>query len=276
MEDYRSINRANWDERVQAHVASPDYAVQRFAEDPSFISDVVSFDRPLLGDLAGLRGVHLQCHIGTDTVSLARLGARMTGLDFSEPALESARTLAIAAGADAQFVHADLYDAGQALGAGSFDLVYTGVGALCWLPDVERWAAVVHELLAPGGRLFIREGHPMLWTLSDVSTDGMIAIEYPYFQREQPEVFVEEGTYVSTDAKFANNTTHTWNHGLAEVVSALLAQGLTLTGLAEHESVPWDFLPGQTERLAGGEYGLAERPWRLAHSYTLQAVKPAS
>jgi len=276
MDDYRSINRANWDERVPAHVASPDYGVQRFAEDPSFISDVVSFDRPLLGDLAGLRGVHLQCHIGTDTVSLARLGATMTGLDFSEPALESARALTVAAGADARFVHADLYDAAQALGAGNFDLVYTGVGALCWLPDIERWAAVVDELLAPGGRLFIREGHPMLWALSDTSTDGTIAIEYPYFQREQPDVFVEEGTYVSTDAKFANNTTHTWNHGIGEVVSALLARGLTVTGLAEHESVPWDFLPGQTELLAGGEYRLAERPWRLAHSYTLQAVKPAS
>lgn len=199
----------------------------------------------------------------------------MKGLDFSEPALQSARALAASAGADAQFVHADLYDAVQVLGAGCFDLVYTGIGALCWLPDVERWAAVVEELLAPGGRLFIREGHPMLWSLSDSSPEGRITIEYPYFQREHPDVFVEEGTYVSTDAKFANNTTHTWNHGLGEVAGALLASGLTLTGLTEHESVPWDFLPGQTERLAGGEYRLAERPWRLAHSYTLQAVKPA-
>jgi SAM-dependent methyltransferase len=200
----------------------------------------------------------------------------MTGLDFSEPALESARALAAAAGADARFVQADLYDAVEALGAGCFDLVYTGVGALCWLPDIARWAAVVDELLAPGGRLFIREGHPMLWSLSDTSPGGLIAVEYPYFQREQPDVFVEEGTYVSTDAKFANNTTHTWNHGLGEVVGALLSRGLVLAGLAEHESVPWDFLPGHTELLAGGEYRLAERPWRLAHSYTLQAVKPAS
>jgi SAM-dependent methyltransferase len=276
MDDYRSVNRANWDERVPAHFASPDYGVQDFAKDPSFLSDVVRFDRPRLGDVAGLRGVHLQCHIGTDTVSLVRLGARMAGLDFSEPALEAARALATAAGAEVEFVHADLYDAVQALGAQRFDLVYTGMGALCWLPDIERWAAVVEQLLAPGGRLFVREGHPMLWSLAEASEDGRIAIEYPYFQREQPDVFVEEGTYVSTDATFVNNTTHTWGHALGEVVTALLERGLVLTGLVEHESVSWDFLPGHTERLPGGEYRLAERPWRLAHSYTLQAVKLAS
>jgi SAM-dependent methyltransferase len=273
VDDYRSINRANWDERVPAHVASADYAVERFVEEREFLSDVVRFDLPLLGDVADVRGVHLQCHIGTDTVSLARLGASMVGLDFSEPALRAARELAEAARVDAEFVQADLYDALQALGEGCFELVYTGVGALCWLPDIERWADVVAGLLVAGGRLFMREAHPMLWSLSDSSPDGRIVVDYPYFQREQPDVFVEEGTYVSTDAKFVNNTTHTWNHALGEVVTALLVRGLRITGLAEHESVPWDFLPGQTERLPGGEYRLVDRPWRLAHSYTLQAVK---
>src|SRR5580704_14102761 len=104
MEDYRVVNKANWDERVPAHVASPDYGVVRFAEDPGFLSDVVRFDLPRLGDIAGLRGVHLQCHIGTDTISLARLGASMTGLDFSGPAVEAATSLAAASGADATFV----------------------------------------------------------------------------------------------------------------------------------------------------------------------------
>ncbi|MHB8234004.1 MAG: class I SAM-dependent methyltransferase [Solirubrobacteraceae bacterium] len=273
MDDYRAINRANWDERVPAHVASGDYGVARFAEDAEFLSDVVRFDLPLLGDVAGMRGVHLQCHIGTDTVSVARLGASMVGLDFSEPALHAARKLAEATRADAEFVQGDVYDAAGVLGAGRFDLVYTGIGALCWLPDIERWADVVVALLTPGGRLFIREGHPMLWSLSDSSPDGRIVVDYPYFQREQPDVFVEEGTYVSTEATFVNNTTHTWNHALGEVVTALLARGMRITGLAEHESVPWDFLPGQTERLPNGEYRLVDRPWRVAHSYTLQAVK---
>jgi SAM-dependent methyltransferase len=271
--DYRALNRDNWDERAPAHAASPDYALARFIEDPAFISGVVRFDLPLLGQVRGLRGVHLQCHIGTDTISLARLGAHMSGLDFSTAALAEARALASATGADVQFVQAEVYDAVEALGAGRFNLVYTGIGALCWLPDIERWAAVVGQLLAPGGRLFVREGHPMLWALEDSRPDRLLAVEYPYFEREEPMVFSEGGTYVQTDAVFSENTTHEWNHGLGEVITALLAQGLRLTGLVEHDSVPWDALPGQMDRLESGEFRLTERPWRLAHSYTLQAVK---
>jgi SAM-dependent methyltransferase len=274
--DYRSINRASWDERAPAHARSPDYAVQRFADDPAFISGVVRFDVPLLGDVRGQRGVHLQCHIGTDTVSLARLGAQMSGLDFSPAALEQARRVAAAAGAEVEFVQADLYDAVQALGRERFDLVdpyYTGIGSLCWLPDVERWAAVVAGLLTPGGRLFMREGHPMLWTLEDSRPDGLLAVEYPYFEREQPMVFTDEGTYVETDAAFSHNTTHEWNHGLGEIITSLLGSGMRVTGLVEHDSVPWDALPGQMERLESGEFRLADRPWRLAHSYTLQAIR---
>jgi SAM-dependent methyltransferase len=271
--DSLELNRRNWDERAPAHAASPDYALARFIEDPAFISGVVRFDLPLLGEVRGLRGVHLQCHIGTDTISLARLGAHMSGLDFSGAAVGEARRLASATGADVQFVQAEAYDAVQALGAARFDLVYTGIGALCWLPDIERWAAVAAGLLAPGGRLFIREGHPMLWALEDSRPDRLLAVEYPYFQREQPTVFSEGGTYVQTDAVFSENTTHFWNHGLGEVVTALHGQGLHVTGLVEHDSVPWDALPGQMHRLESGEFRLADRPWRLAHSYTLQAVK---
>lgn len=271
--DYRAINRSNWDERAPAHASSPDYAVARFLEDPSFISRVVRFDLPLLGEVRGQRGVHLQCHIGTDTISLARLGAHMSGLDFSGAALEQARRLALQTGAAVELVQADVYDAVEALGAGRFDLVYTGIGAVCWLPDIDRWAAVVAELLAPGGRLFMREGHPMLWTLEDSRPDGLLVVEHPYFEREEPSVFSAGGTYVQTDAVFQENTTHEWNHGLGEIVTALLARGLRLTGLAEHDSVPWDALPGQMERLGSGEFRLAERPWRLPHSYTLRALK---
>jgi SAM-dependent methyltransferase len=275
MPDYRSVNRANWDERVPAHAASPDYAVARFLEDPEFLSDVVRFDLPLLGDVAGLRGVHLQCHIGTDTVSFARLGASMHGLDFSAPAVEQARGLAEATGADARFVQADVYDAPAVLGAGMFDLVYTGMGALCWLPEIARWAAVVGELLAPGGRLFVREGHPMLWSLQDARPDGLLVVDHPYFEREQPTVFDEPGTYVETDAVFEQTLTHEWSHGLGETITALLQNGLRLTGFVEHQSIPWEGLEGQMDRLDGGEYRLRDRPWRLAHSYTLQAVKDA-
>jgi SAM-dependent methyltransferase len=273
MEDYRDVNRASWDERAAAHAASPDYGVSRFRDDPSYLSGVVAFDLPRLGDVAGLDGVHLQCHIGTDTISLARLGARMTGLDFSPPALEQGRRLAAELALDVEFVESELYGAPEALGAGRFDLVYTGIGALCWLPDVRRWAGVVASLLRPGGRLFIREGHPVLWSLADPRPDRLLALEFPYFEQAEPLVWDEGGTYVETDVEFVNNTTHEWNHGLGEIVSALLAAGLDLTALEEHDSVPWNALPGQMHEIGGGEYRLLDRPERLPHTYTLQARK---
>ena len=146
MTDYRDVNRANWDDRAQAHAASRDYDLAAFAADPRHLSHVVRFDLPLLGDVSGLRGVHLQCHIGTDTVSLARLGATMTGVDFSPRSLEQARMLAERSGTPVDFVESDVYGAVDVLEAGSFDLVYTGIGALCWLPDLRRWGRTVVRL----------------------------------------------------------------------------------------------------------------------------------
>ncbi len=143
-----ALNRDNWDERAAPHAASPDYSVERFVAEPDFLSGVVEFDRPRLGDVAGLRGVHLQCHIGTDTLSLHRLGARMTGLDFSPAAVAEASALAARVGADIPFVQSDVQSALDVLPAGEFDLVYTGIGAICWLPSIREWAAVVNGLLA--------------------------------------------------------------------------------------------------------------------------------
>jgi SAM-dependent methyltransferase len=235
---------------------------------------VVRFDLPRLGDVRGVRGVHLQCHIGTDTLSLARLGADMTGLDFSPASLAEARRLAERAGPPVTFTEADVHDAVGVLGAGAFGLVFTGVGALCWLPDVHRWARVVAGLLEPGGRLFLREGHPMLWALDDTRADGLLAVDHPYFEREEPLVWEEGGTHVATDATFTHNVSHSWNHGLGEIISALLDSGMAVTGFTEHDSVPWDALPpGQMVKGSDGEWRLADRPWRLACSYTLQAVK---
>ena len=274
MDDYVTLNKASWDERAPAHAASPGYSVDRFVADPTFLSDVVRFDLPLLGDVTGLRGVHLQCHIGTDTISLSRLGARMTGLDFSSAALQQGRALAAATGSGVDFVEADVYDAAAVLEPGSFDLVFTGIGALCWLPDVRRWAGVVADLLAPGGRLFIREGHPMLWSLADVRPDHLLVVDHPYFEQVEPLVWDDGGTYVPTDVEFVHNTTLEWNHGLGEIVTALMDAGLTITALAEHDSVPWEALPGQMTSGPGGEWRLSERPERLACSYTLQARRP--
>jgi SAM-dependent methyltransferase len=265
--DYLAINRANWDERAPAHAASPMYALDRYA-DPAHLSDTVRYDLPLLGDISGLRGVHLQCHIGTDTVSLARLGARMVGLDLSPASLHEARQLAKAAKADVDFHEADVYDAVEVLGAGGFDLVYTGIGALCWLPSVARWAEVVAGLLNPGGRLFIREAHPMLMTLGDD-----LRPHYPYYEAEDPIVEEDEGTYTGDGTVFGNRLTHSWDHGLGETVTGLLTAGMRLTGLVEHDSVPWNALPGHMSEDERGEWRLTDRPERMAASYTLRAVK---
>lgn len=273
MNEYLETNRANWDERAPAHAASPGYHIADFLADPEYLSEVVRFDLPRLGDIAGLRGVHLQCHIGTDTVSLARLGASMTGLDFSAPALAEARKLASQIGADATFVEGELSQATGILGTGAYDLVFTGVGALCWLPSIKVWARVVADLLKPGGRLFLREGHPMLWAIQDGRDDDLLVVQYPYFERPEPTTWNEGGTYVPTDVEFTNNTGHEWSHGLGETFTALLDCGMTITGFEEHDSVPWEALPGLMTEIGGGEWQLTEAPWRLPHTYTLQAVK---
>jgi SAM-dependent methyltransferase len=273
--DYQAVNRANWDDRAQAHAASADYNTAAFAADPAHLSGVVTYDRPLLGDIAGLRGVHLQCHIGTDTISLARLGATMTGVDFSPKSLEQARALSAASGTAVDFVESDVYSAPERLGHGGFDLVYTGIGALCWLPDVKLWAQTVAALLKPGGRLFIREGHPVLWALEYERTDGLLVIDLPYFEQSAPLIWDEGGTYVATDVEFTHNITHEWNHGIGEIITAVLEAGMTVTGFVEHQSVPWEGMPGQMHELPGGEWQLTDRPERLPHTYTLQAVRNA-
>ena len=269
----RTSNRAKWDERAPAHAASPDYGVARFAADPDHFSGVVAFDRPLLGTVAGLRGVHLQCHIGTDTVSLARLGAHMTGLDFSAPAL--------AAGAPAR-------RDGRRCRRVRRVRRCTAPATCCrrvvrprvhghrgdiWLPAIDRWAGVVAGLLAPGGRLFIREGHPILYATAEPLPDGLLVLEHPYFEHADPTMWDADGTYVRTDVTFEHTRSAEWNHGLGEIVTALLDHGLELTALVEHDSVPWDALPGQMEEIGGGEWRLRDRPERLPHTFTVTAVK---
>ncbi len=273
MEDVVAANLAQWDERAPVQAASPNYHLADFASDPTYLSHVVRFDLPRLGDIRGLSGVHLQCHIGCDTISLARLGATMTGLDFSPAAIEQARGLSAHCGTPAEFVVSEVHAAAEVLGRNRFDLVFTGIGALCYVPDIERWAGVVADLLAPGGRLFLREGHPMLWTLADSDSAGDLRVERPYFQRSEPTRWDRGGRYAATDAARLHPTSYEWNHGIGEIATAVLGHGLQITGLVEHDSVPWAALPGMVVD-SGGEFRLVDRPERLAASFTLQARKP--
>lgn len=271
-ENYRAVNHANWESRVPAHAASEGYGIKRFVDDPGHLSTVVEFDRQRLGDITGLSVVHLQCHVGTDTISLARLGATVTGLDFSAAALDVARRLATDCGASIDYVEADVYDAVEALGDERFDRVYTGVGALCWLPSVTRWAEVVAALLCPGGELFIREGHPVLWALDDPRPDGLPVLAFPYFETDGVP-FSDAETYVEQAAPLASPDIVHFNHGMAEILNAVWSTGLEITVFEEHDSVPWNALGDAMEEVGGGEWRLSDRPERLPASYTLRAAK---
>ena len=272
-DDWRAINLANWESRVPVHTGRDGYDRAAF-DDSSHLSTVVRYDLPRLGRLDGLDAVHLQCHIGTDTVSLSRLGARLlTGLDFSPSALRQARALAARAGAEVTFVRGEVYDAVELLGADRFDLVYTGIGAICWLPSIRQWAEVVAGLLAPGGRLFMREGHPVLWSMSDPRPDGLLVVEYPYFETAGV-AFSEESTYAGTGIIGAPESV-SFNHGLGVIFTALRDVGLTMTSFDEHREVPWNPLGDAMVPSPDfpGEFILASDRDRMPLTYTLQAVK---
>ncbi len=144
------------------------------------------------------------------------------------------------------------------LPAGEFDLVYTGIGALCWLPSITEWAGVVAELLAPGGTLHIREGHPILWSMNE--TLPGLTLAFPYFEQSAPLEWDDDSTYVEVSAPLQSTRTYEWNRGPREIVTALLDRGLRLDALIEHDSVPWEALPGRMTLRADGEYALTEQP----------------
>ncbi len=272
-ENWRDVNLANWDSRVPVHTGPGGYGLEAF-DDPEHLSSVVRYDLPRLGRLDGLDVVHLQCHVGSDTVSLARLGASsVTGLDFSPNAIAAARGLAERAGAGVTFVEGDAYDAAGILGESQFDLVYTGIGAICWLPHIAQWAEVVASLLRPGGRLFMREGHPVIWSMCDPRPDNLLVVEFPYFEAEGV-VFTESNTYAG-EGEVAEPDSVSFNHGLAEIFNALWNAGLTITAFDEHREMPWNPL-GELMVASDefdGEFVLAEGRNRLPLTYTLQAVK---
>ncbi|MFF5723144.1 class I SAM-dependent methyltransferase [[Kitasatospora] papulosa] len=232
-EDWHETNRARWDERVPIHAAGDFYGLDAFVAGRDALRD---FELAEVGDVTGRTLLHLQCHIGLDTLSWARHGAaRVVGLDFSGPAVETARGLArsLELPADrAAFVAADVHDAAQAVPDSSYDIVYTGLGALNWLPDVRRWAEVAASLVAPGGFLYLAEFHPFTDCLDDETGS---TVTYDYFSRE---AWVDDspGTYADLDAVTVHNRSVEWQHPVGEVVSALAAAGLRIEFLHEHDA----------------------------------------
>jgi SAM-dependent methyltransferase len=261
-EDWFDVNREMWDERVPIHVGSEHYDVEAFVDGRSSLRP---FELAELPEVRGRTLVHPQCHFGEDTLSWARRGAEVTGLDFSGPAVEAARELAARCGLEAEFVQANVYAAAEALGGRRFDIVYTGIGALNWLPDIERWAAVMASLVARGGCLYLTEFHPF----SHVFSDDDFTVQYPYFHHE-PFDFPSAGSYADPDAQTVHNRSYEWNHGLGAVVSAIIGAGFELEFLHEHDYTlfaRWPFLVGER-----GSFRLPEGMPSLPLLYSLRAV----
>ncbi len=274
--EHLEANRRNWDERVDVHVASDFYDVEGFlaGKCPLRAPDLAG-----VGDVSGKRLVHLQCHFGLDTLAWARRGARVTGVDFSSRAIEEARKLAARAGLAerARFVECDVHAAVEALAPEQFDVVFVNVGAIGWLPSIARWADVVTGLLAPGGRFYIREGHPMLFALDERRTDGLLEVRYPYFEHAEPLSFDDATTYAAGDGSrpvLRATRYYAWSHGLGEVVMSLLDRGLVLERLDEHRECDWKALPDMV-RGSDDMWRLREGADRLPFTYSIVATKPA-
>lgn len=255
---------AIWDRKVSDHLRSPIYDV------PGFIAGRTSLRRHEirdLGDVSSKDIIHLQCHIGLDTLSWARRGAHVTGLDFSQESIVAARRIAANAGLDAEFVIADVYEAARVLGR-TFDIVYTGVGALCWLPDIARWANVVRDLLRPGGELYLFEFHPIEWTFGQ-GVSGGLELNHDYFT--PPEGCRDRRAIDNLSA--APVASIQWSHPLGEVVTALAAAGLRIEELRELDRSVLKRWPAM-EDAGYGMFRAAPGMPRLPLMYVLRARRP--
>ncbi|MEY9925514.1 SAM-dependent methyltransferase [Catenulispora sp. GP43] len=265
--NWLEYNRANWDERVPIHVDGRFYDLDSFVAGRETLED---FELAEVGDVRGKHLLHLQSHIGTETLGWARHGAVVTGLDFSAPATAAAAALAERIGVtDSRWVTSDVHRAAEALDGEQFDVVYTGKGALCWLPDIERWARVAASMVKPGGFLYVSEFHPFGNTLSD--EDGR-TVAYDYFDRS-PQVWDEPGTYADLEASTRENVTVEFNHGIGDIVSALIGAGLRLEFLHEYEMTLFPRFRVLEER--DGTYRLPAGMPRVPLMFSLRAAKAA-
>ncbi len=269
MTDPIEINRLNWNERAVIHArdTTGDYMLDRFRAGEDALHDIEAAE---IGDIAGRRVLHLQCHIGRDTLCLARRGAIATGLDFSEEALRVARALAAETGLAATFVHGRVEDTPR-LAPGPFDLVFSTWGTICWLPDIEAWARAIAAVLAPGGAFYFADAHPGFQIMEDVA--GRMAVTHDFdTPPDQPLEFKSETTYTGDPTIMTSQATREWIHSLSSILGALLANGLTIEMFREHEVLPWQGLPllvPQTDRM----WRLPDGHPRFPLSFSLRARK---
>ncbi len=275
---YREANRARWDESVAIHAASDFYRVDDFLAGES---KLLKLDLDEVGDVAGKSLLHLQCHFGLDTLSWARLGAEVVGVDFSPSAVQTARDLAGRANLSAEFVESELYASPDVLAdrLGTFDIVYVNLGALCWLPDIAGWARVCARFLTDGGALYVRDVHPLTQSLDDETASGELRLRYPYFETERPLHWSGDGDYADASAKMAHQDSYEWNHSLGEIVTAVIDAGCRIEFLHEQDWTVYPALPWlvETER---GVWRLPSRDGtpdrRLPLMFSLRATKAAT
>lgn len=266
-------NRELWNGWAELHVQSPFYDVEGFKEGRETL-DAVELEG--VGDVRGKSLLHLQCHFGLDTLSWARRGARVTGVDFSEKAVDYARRLARELGLEARFIQADVTDTSAVsseLRGELFDVVFTSHGTISWLPDLRPWARTIAGALKPGGLFFIADSHPFVWMFDDTAGEPPLRLVNDYFSR-RPLVFEEKGSYAVPDAGF-RATSYSWLHTFEEIVSSLTGAGLQITALREYPHLFCKWLPDMVEE-GPGRYRLPDGSPQIPLLFSATAIKPVA
>ena len=262
-EQARDGNRALWDEITPVHLRS--YGVERFlAGEPWLPSKIIDE----VGDVSGLRLLHLQCHFGLDTLAWARLGAEVTGVDFSSPAIEAARELAKKADLPASFICADIYDLPQHL-QGEFDVVFTSIGVLCWLKDLTAWAKIIARYLKPGGIFYIMDGHPLLYTFDDYEP---WKFSLSYFHNEIPYVWDAEDPDYMDPTYLTKSPSYEWQWAVSDIINAVVGAGLRIEFFNEFGAMSEAVYPEMKPR-EDGLFTFPGMPVPLPVIFSLRARK---
>jgi SAM-dependent methyltransferase len=236
-ENYLEVNKQSWNNRTEVHLKSSFYDLEGFLSGNTSLKEI---ELHLLGDIRGKSLLHLQCHFGQDTISLGRMGAAVTGVDFSEKAIEAARDLARKAGIPADFICCDLYSLPNHCEK-QFDIVFTSYGTIGWLPDLTKWAQVISRFLKPGGKFIMADFHPVMWMFDN----HFEKVGYNYFNAE-PIVESESGTYADRNAAITVESVG-WNHPTSEVLNNLIQQGLSINSFDEFDYSPYDIIANKDE-----------------------------
>jgi SAM-dependent methyltransferase len=266
MDVYYETNKRRWNELVKIHAQSAEYDLDGFLAGKTSLHRV---ELEALGNVAGKSLLHLQCHFGLDTISWSRLGAKATGVDFSETGIELARELAKRVGIDTQFICSNIYGLPQVLDA-QFDIVFTSFGVLCWLADIKEWGRIVAHYLKPGATFLLVESHPTFWAFdNDHPTE--LRIKYSYWHNPEPYCWEAEGSYTDQELKLENTRCYEWNHTISDILNALIDAGLVITRVEEFPHLPWKPIPF-AQKGKDGEWHLDGD--LLPLSWLVKATKP--